>query len=130
DDGAYRRAARSHRGDHVADPVDEIQERSFRLRSGLTLDGHVGLRGGTEVLGQSVVRKQEQRDPRNRQGPLQAGGPRGSIGHSIPPFWLGREATRRPNSSCVCGKKFFSSNAGQELASDRYTINKSSQPST
>jgi len=54
-DGAYHRATGCYGGDHVADPVDEVQERSFRLRSGLALDRDVGLRGGAQVLPSRVV---------------------------------------------------------------------------
>ena len=31
--GAQHRDARAYRSDHVADPVDEVEERAFRLRS-------------------------------------------------------------------------------------------------
>jgi hypothetical protein len=41
---------RSHRSDDVADPTNEIEERAFRLRSGLTLNSRVELRRSAESL--------------------------------------------------------------------------------
>ena len=44
DDSTDHGNAGARRGDHVADPVDEVEERGFRLRSGLALDRHIYLR--------------------------------------------------------------------------------------
>ena len=45
-----RRSASPHRRDHVADPVNEVQKRAFRLSALLALDGHIDLRGRSKVL--------------------------------------------------------------------------------
>ena len=37
--------------DYIADPVDQVQEGTFGLRTLLTLDGHVDLRGRSQILG-------------------------------------------------------------------------------
>jgi hypothetical protein len=46
-----RGSAGSHWGDHVANPIDEVQERTFRLCSCLPLDSHIDLGSGPQVLG-------------------------------------------------------------------------------
>src|SRR5262249_40325904 len=45
-----RRPAAADRRDHVADPVDQVQESAFRLSPLLTLNSHVDLRRCAEVL--------------------------------------------------------------------------------
>src|SRR5579862_715732 len=42
-DRRQRCATSANRSDHVADPVDQVQPRAFRLRTGLALDRHVRL---------------------------------------------------------------------------------------
>lgn len=44
------RSAGPHRRDHVADPVNEVQKRAFRLGTLLALDGYIDLRGRSKVL--------------------------------------------------------------------------------
>ena len=53
DNSADHGNASAHGSDHVANPVDEVQERAFRLRPGLTLDRDVCLRRGAKVLSES-----------------------------------------------------------------------------
>ncbi len=50
-DGTHNSPAGTHGRDDVTDPVAEVQEGSFRLGSGLPLDGHVCLRLASKVLG-------------------------------------------------------------------------------
>ena len=44
------RAARPNRGNHVADPVYEVEERALGLRSGLPLNSRIELRSCTQRL--------------------------------------------------------------------------------
>ena len=53
DDSTDHRNASAHGSDDVADPVDEVKERAFRLRSGLTLYRDICLRRGAKVLSES-----------------------------------------------------------------------------
>ena len=52
DESPGNRETGANRRDDVADPVDEVEKRAFRLSTGLTLDGDVRLRRRAEVLGQ------------------------------------------------------------------------------
>ena len=53
DDSADHGDAGPHWSDDVANPVNEVQERAFRLRPGLTLDRNVDLRRCAKVLSES-----------------------------------------------------------------------------
>jgi len=53
DDSADHGDAGPHWSDDVANPVNEVQERAFRLRPGLTLDRNVDLRRRAKVLSES-----------------------------------------------------------------------------
>src|SRR5581483_3664895 len=50
DNSADHGNARAHGSDDVANPVNEVEERAFRLRPGLTLDRDICLRRGAKVL--------------------------------------------------------------------------------
>src|ERR1017187_6803874 len=50
DNSPDHRYAGAHGRDDVANPVNEIQERAFRLRPGLTLNRYVWLRSSAEIL--------------------------------------------------------------------------------
>ncbi len=50
DDSPNHGDARPHWSDDVANPVNEVQERAFRLRPGLTLDRNVDLRRSAKIL--------------------------------------------------------------------------------
>src|SRR5215471_2526629 len=49
-DASEHGAACSDRCDNIADPVNEVEKRAFRLRSRLTLDSHTELRRCTQSL--------------------------------------------------------------------------------
>src|SRR5271157_3783806 len=49
-DRSQHRSAGTHRGDHVAHPVDEVQERPFWLGARFALNRHVALRRRPEAL--------------------------------------------------------------------------------
>src|ERR1700679_621824 len=53
DDSTDHRDAGPHWSDDVANPVNEVQERAFRLRPGLTLDRNVDLRRSAKILSES-----------------------------------------------------------------------------
>ena len=53
DNSADDSDASPHGGNDVANPVNEVQERAFRLRPGLTLDRDVRLRRSTKILSES-----------------------------------------------------------------------------
>src|SRR6266576_1930459 len=64
-------ATGSHGGDDVANPVDEVQEGSFRLSGGLPLDGHVCLRLGSQVLRPEVLACKDETDSGRSECPPQ-----------------------------------------------------------
>src|SRR5208337_3792576 len=69
--GPQHRPARAHGRDHVAYPVDEVEERTFRLRPRLTLNSYIELWVLTQVLSQDILRSQHEANRARREWPFQ-----------------------------------------------------------
>src|SRR5208282_3789767 len=63
-------ASGSYRSDHVAYPVDEVQEGTFRLGAGLSLDRNVQLRLLSKVLRPDDLASKDERDGEHGECPL------------------------------------------------------------
>src|SRR6202035_6087048 len=60
--GSDYRTGSGDRSDDVSNPVDEVQERTFRLSAGLSLHGNICLRRTAEVLCPDEFACQQERD--------------------------------------------------------------------
>ncbi len=96
DDSADHGDAGPHWSDDIANPVNEVQERAFRLRPGLTLDRNVDLRRSAKILSESCQWRrakgplwQRHMGPR-RQGSMSAKAPAAFDGHADLLTALGR----------------------------------------
>jgi hypothetical protein len=58
DDGHYDAQGRSDWRNHVADPINQVEERSLGLGRSLPLDSLVGRRRAAKVLGLNKQRKE------------------------------------------------------------------------